>query len=85
MYLLMYLLLLLFLTLIYFYDIQAELVYAHYGTWDDFASVASSQDLEGKVVLVRSGMISLEDKVRSATSISSVGIILSSVCPSVRL
>ena len=42
---------------------QAELVYVHYGTWDDFSSVASSQDLDGKVVLVRSGVISLKQKV----------------------
>jgi len=39
------------------------LVYLNYGTWDDFDSVTSSQDLEGKVALVRSGRISLEQKV----------------------
>jgi len=38
-------------------------VYLSYGTWDDFESVTSSQDLEGKVALVRSGVISLEQKV----------------------
>jgi len=42
---------------------QAELVYLNYGTWDDYESVASSQDLAGKVALVRSGRISLQHKV----------------------
>ena len=40
-------------------------MYLNYGTWDDFESVTSSQDLEGKVALVRSGIISLEQKVCS--------------------
>jgi len=43
--------------------VQTELVYLNYGTWDDFESVTSSQVLEGRVAVARSGVISLEHKV----------------------
>lgn len=43
--------------------LQADLVYLNYGTWNDFESANSSQALQGKVALVRSGVISLEHKV----------------------
>ena len=42
---------------------KAELVYLNYGTWNNFESATSSEDLEGKVALVRSGVTSLEQKV----------------------
>jgi len=44
--------------------LQADLVYLNYGTWSDFDSATLSQELEGKVALVRSGVISLEHKVQ---------------------
>jgi len=44
---------------------KAELVYLNYGTWNNFESVTSSEDLEGKVALVRSGVTSLEQKVHN--------------------
>jgi len=35
----------------------------NYGTWDDFESVTASHDVDGTVALMRSGVISLEQKV----------------------
>jgi len=51
---------------------QAELVYLNYGTWSDFESATLSQELEGKVALVRSGVISLEHKVHCLIPLSSL-------------
>jgi len=56
--------------------LQADLVYLNYGTWNDFESAASSLDLEGKVALVRSGVISLQQKVCSFVSLLSLKLML---------
>ncbi|KAI5120935.1 hypothetical protein M0805_002915 [Coniferiporia weirii] len=58
-------------------DVEGELIYANYGTKDDYDTlVASGADLTGKIVIVRYGAIFRGLKIKGAQELGAVGVLI---------
>jgi N-acetylated-alpha-linked acidic dipeptidase len=58
-------------------EVQGQLVYANYGTREDYnALVASGVDLTGKIVIARYGSVFRGLKIKGAQELGAVGVLL---------
>ncbi|KAG8581613.1 hypothetical protein GDO81_007736 [Engystomops pustulosus] len=57
-------------------SVTANLMYANYGTEKDFEDLREKNNLTGKIILVRSGIIPMSEKVRNAERVSASGVLI---------